>query len=75
MAGGSSIATSSPKTFAATEQRQFKILDLGLAREFNRQEDWRFAGTPAYASPEQAAELPSDGRTDQYALGSSSSSS
>ena len=57
-----------PENIRATEQRQFKILDLGLAREFNRQEDWRFAGTPAYASPEQAAEHPSDGRTDQYSL-------
>jgi serine/threonine protein kinase len=57
-----------PENIRATEQRQFKILDLGLAREFNRQEDWRFAGTPAYAAPEQAAELPSDGRADQYAL-------
>ncbi len=58
-----------PENIRATEQRQFKILDLGLAREFNRQDDWRFAGTPAYAAPEQAAELPSDGRADQYALG------
>ena len=58
-----------PENIRATEQRQFKILDLGLAREFNRQEDWRFAGTPAYAAPEQVAELPSDGRADQYALG------
>jgi serine/threonine protein kinase len=58
-----------PENIRATEQRQFKILDLGLAREFNRQEDWCFAGTPAYAAPEQAAELPSDGRADQYALG------
>ena len=57
-----------PENIRATEQRQFKILDLGLAREFNRQEDWRFAGTPAYAAPEQAAERPSDGRADQYAL-------
>src|SRR5262249_23829018 len=40
----------------------------GLAREFSRQDDWRFAGTPAYAAPEQAAERASDGRTDQYAL-------
>ena len=57
-----------PENIRATEQRQFKILDLGLAREFSRQEDWRFAGTPAYAAPEQAAERPSDGRTDQYTL-------
>jgi serine/threonine protein kinase len=57
-----------PENIRATEQRLFKILDLGLAREFSRQSDWRFAGTPAYAAPEQAAERPSDGRTDQYAL-------
>ena len=57
-----------PENIRATEQRQFKVLDLGLAREFSRQADWRFAGTPAYAAPEQAAERPSDGRTDQYAL-------
>ena len=57
-----------PENIRATEQRLFKILDLGLAREFSRQADWHFAGTPAYAAPEQAAERPSDGRTDQYAL-------
>jgi serine/threonine protein kinase/tetratricopeptide (TPR) repeat protein len=58
-----------PENIRATEQGQFKILDLGLAREFCRESEWSFAGTPAYASPEQAAGLPCDGRTDQYALG------
>lgn len=58
-----------PENIRASRQGQFKILDLGLAREFRRSEDWAtFAGTPAYASPEQAAGLPSDGRADQYAL-------
>ena len=58
-----------PENVRATKQGQFKILDLGLAQEFRRNQDWAtFAGTPAYASPEQAAGLPFDGRTDQYAL-------
>ncbi|HEX8200333.1 MAG TPA: serine/threonine-protein kinase, partial [Isosphaeraceae bacterium] len=57
-----------PENIRATEQGQFKILDLGLAKEFCREVDWSFAGTPAYASPEQAAGLACDGRTDQYAL-------
>jgi serine/threonine-protein kinase len=58
-----------PENIRATEQGAFKILDLGLAKEFRRAVDWAgFCGTPAYASPEQAQGLPCDGRTDQYAL-------
>jgi serine/threonine-protein kinase len=57
-----------PANIKATEQGDFKILDLGLATEFRRQANWAFCGTPAYASPEQAAGLPADGRSDQYAL-------
>ncbi|MFO0960331.1 MAG: serine/threonine-protein kinase, partial [Isosphaeraceae bacterium] len=57
-----------PDNIRVTPEGQFKILDLGLAKEFDREQDWRFAGTPAYAAPEQCAELPPDGRTDQYAL-------
>lgn len=58
-----------PENIRASKQGPFKILDLGLAKEYRRSEDWTtFAGTPAYASPEQAAGLPSDGRADQYAL-------
>ena len=58
-----------PENIRATEQGLFKILDLGLAKEFRRDVDWSgFAGTPAYAAPEQAAGKACDGRTDQYAL-------
>jgi hypothetical protein len=58
-----------PDNVRATEQGLFKVIDLGLAKEFRREVDWSgFAGTPAYAAPEQAAGLPCDGRTDQYAL-------
>jgi serine/threonine protein kinase/tetratricopeptide (TPR) repeat protein len=57
-----------PENIRATLQGHFKILDLGLAKEFRHAVDWSFAGTPLYASPEQAERLPCDGRTDQYAL-------
>jgi tetratricopeptide (TPR) repeat protein len=58
-----------PENIRATEQSWFKILDLGLAKEFRRNADWSgFAGTPAYASPEQSSGAACDGRTDQYAL-------
>jgi serine/threonine protein kinase len=58
-----------PENIKATEQGVLKILDLGLAKEFLRPSDWSgFAGTPAYAAPEQAAGLPCDGRTDQYSM-------
>ena len=57
-----------PANIKATDEGDFKILDLGLATEFRRQANWSFCGTPAYASPEQASGLPADGRADQYAL-------
>ncbi len=57
-----------PENIRATEQGLFKILDLGLAKNFHEHDDWRFSGTPAYAAPEQAEGRPCDGRTDQYAL-------
>ena len=58
-----------PENIRASKQGQFKILDLGLAQEFRLNREWGiFAGTPAYASPEQAAGVPADGRSDQYAL-------
>jgi hypothetical protein len=58
-----------PENIRGTGQGPFKVLDLGLAKEFRREVDWSgFAGTPAYAAPEQAAGEPCDGRADQYAL-------
>jgi serine/threonine-protein kinase len=57
-----------PDNIRVTPEGEYKVLDLGLARQFDRGRDWGFAGTPAYASPEQAAEQPIDGRADQYAL-------
>jgi predicted Ser/Thr protein kinase len=57
-----------PENIRLTPEGHYKILDLGVARDFAQQRDWRFMGTPAYAAPEQAAELPCDGRADQYAL-------
>ncbi len=57
-----------PENIRCDEHGQFKILDLGLAKNFHNDRNWSFAGTPAYASPEQANEVASDGRTDQYAL-------
>ena len=57
-----------PDNIRADEHGHFKIVDFGLASQFANQSHWLFCGTPAYAAPEQAAQRPCDGRTDQYAL-------
>jgi serine/threonine-protein kinase len=58
-----------PENISFTKSGEFKILDLGLARDIKRDfETGTYAGTPAYSSPEQAACRPTDGKSDQYAL-------
>ncbi len=58
-----------PENISRSKAGEYKILDFGIAREFAT-EDQRpdFAGTPAYAAPEQAAGRTVDGRSDQYSL-------
>src|SRR5262249_22174166 len=50
-----------------------KLLDFGLARpivpDVKITDKGDVVGTPAYMSPEQARELPLDGRTDLFSLG------
>ncbi len=57
-----------PENIMISQEGDATILDLGVAKRFHNVHDWRFAGTPAYSAPEQIRQLPSDGRTDQYAL-------
>ena len=57
-----------PSNVKVFDRHQYKLLDLGLAKRFHQQEEWSFAGTPAYASPEQCGHQHCDGRADQYAL-------
>jgi serine/threonine protein kinase len=59
-----------PENICITKGGEIKILDLGLARNIKFDiETEMYAGTPAYSSPEQAACRPTDGKSDQYALG------
>ena len=59
-----------PENVCRTPRGEFKVLDLGLAYVVSLDEvDGSYVGTPAYSSPEQAARRPTDGRSDQYALG------
>jgi len=51
-----------------------KVLDFGLARDFDRAEsaltlDGKLMGTPLYMSPEQILGAPLDGRSDLYSVG------
>ena len=58
-----------PENICFSKQGDFKILDLGIARNVKRDlETGTYAGTPAYSSPEQAQCQPTDGKSDQYSL-------
>lgn len=58
-----------PENICYTKRGEFKILDLGIARDIERDvEHAVYSGTPAYSSPEQASCRATDGRSDQYAL-------
>ena len=59
-----------PENICLAKGGDFKILDLGIARNIHRDLETRsYSGTPTYSSPEQAQCRPADGRSDQYALG------
>jgi serine/threonine protein kinase len=58
-----------PENISRAKNGEWKILDLGVAFDFSDGNDeFRYAGTPAYSAPEQASGRATDGRTDQYAL-------
>lgn len=58
-----------PENVCVTRSGQFKILDLGLARDTKLESSFGFySGTPSYSSPEQASCQLTDARTDQYSL-------
>ena len=70
-----------PQNIIVTPARQAKLLDFGIARQRDLAEGSEevtstnltipgvMIGTPAYMSPEQAQQLPLDGRTDLFSLG------
>ncbi len=69
-----------PQNVIITPERQAKLLDFGVARQHEIADHSAetttmlttpgvVVGTPAYMSPEQAQQLPIDGRSDLFALG------
>ncbi len=58
-----------PENISRSQNGELKILDFGVAFDFvNESNQHGFAGTPAYAAPEQVVGHATDGKTDQYAL-------
>ncbi len=59
-----------PENVCCSKSGELKILDLGLAIQTRHKAHVsEYSGTPAYSSPEQANCRPTDGKSDQYALG------
>jgi serine/threonine protein kinase/formylglycine-generating enzyme required for sulfatase activity/dienelactone hydrolase len=65
-----------PPNVIITPKGQVKVLDFGIAKlldpgtsELNLTETRALIGTPRYMSPEQAQDLPLDGRSDLWSLG------
>jgi serine/threonine-protein kinase len=70
-----------PQNIMVTPERRAKLLDFGIARQVelagtgdeatatSLTGPGAIVGTPAYMSPEQAQQLPLDGRTDLFTLG------
>ena len=60
-----------PSNLMRANDATFKLLDYGLATGLRQERDGEFAGTFAYAAPEQSGVLdqPVDSRADLYALG------
>jgi WD40 repeat protein len=55
-----------PANVMLTLSRRVVVMDFGIARNLGEQQADTIAGTPGYMSPEQAAGVPLDARTDVF---------